>query len=162
MVENITRIRVRERIPDSVFDHADQVEVIDIETRGLDRPDERGKIYKKRRRCGRWIIFSQGKNWLHCGRSRFGVWQEQVKHIAEEERSVQGELDYHTGEHILVCISAAQSMQSDPCGGEIGVCIPLPVYRIVCGNVGDAGGRCQTKEKLRQHIGLRRRWEQRS
>ena len=31
------------RIPDSVFDHADQVEVIRHRTRGFDRPDERGK-----------------------------------------------------------------------------------------------------------------------
>lgn len=46
LVGSITHIEVRERIPDSVFDHADQVEVIDIEPEELlDRMKE-GKIYK--------------------------------------------------------------------------------------------------------------------
>ena len=35
LVGSITHIEVRERIPDSVFDHADQVEVIDIEPEDL-------------------------------------------------------------------------------------------------------------------------------
>ena len=32
-----------------------------------------------------------------------------VNHIAEEERYAMGEMDYHTGEHVLVCISPSPS-----------------------------------------------------
>ena len=34
---------------------------------------------------------------------------DRVNRIAQEERSLQENQDYHTGEHILVCISAAPS-----------------------------------------------------
>ena len=46
LVGSITHIEVRERIPDSVFDHADQVEVIDIEPEDLLARMKEGKIYK--------------------------------------------------------------------------------------------------------------------
>ena len=73
---------------------------------------------------------------------------ERVKHIAEEERSVQGELDYHTGEHILVCISAAQSnAKVIRAAARLAYAFRLPVHRIVCGDIGDAGGRYPDKRK---------------
>lgn len=34
---------------------------------------------------------------------------DRVNHIAEEERYAMGEMDYHTGEHVLVCISPSPS-----------------------------------------------------
>ena len=34
---------------------------------------------------------------------------DRVNRIAEEERSLQENQDYHTGEHVLVCITAAPS-----------------------------------------------------
>lgn len=46
LVGNITHIDVRERIPDTVFDHADQVEVIDIEPEDLIQRMKEGKIYQ--------------------------------------------------------------------------------------------------------------------
>lgn len=45
LVGSITGIQVRERIPDYVFDQADQVEVIDIEPDDLIRRMKEGKIY---------------------------------------------------------------------------------------------------------------------
>ena len=32
-----------------------------------------------------------------------------MNRIAEEERNIMGDMEYHTGEHVLVCISAAES-----------------------------------------------------
>ena len=109
VVENITRIRVRERIPDSVFDHADQVEVIDIEPEDLIDRMKEGKIYKKTQAMRALDHFFRREKLAALREITLRRMAERVKHIAEEERSVQGELDYHTGEHILVCISAAQS-----------------------------------------------------
>ena len=47
LVGSITHIDVRERIPDTVFDHADQVEVVDIEPEDLIERMREGKIYRK-------------------------------------------------------------------------------------------------------------------
>ena len=47
LVASITHISVSERIPDSVFDSADQVELVDIEPDDLIVRLQSGKIYKK-------------------------------------------------------------------------------------------------------------------
>ena len=47
LVGNISGIRVKETVPDRVFDEADQVEVVDIEPDDLIDRLKEGKIYKK-------------------------------------------------------------------------------------------------------------------
>ena len=47
VVAGITRVQVQERIPDAVFDEADQVELVDIEPDELLERLKRGKIYHK-------------------------------------------------------------------------------------------------------------------
>ena len=50
---------MQERIPDFVFDRADQVELVDIEPQEpLERLKE-GKVYRPGRRITPWIIFSR-------------------------------------------------------------------------------------------------------
>lgn len=44
---SITHVRVSERIPDRVFDQADQVELVDISPEELQKRLEEGKIYRK-------------------------------------------------------------------------------------------------------------------
>ena len=51
-------------VPDKVFDHAEQVEVIDIEPEELIERMKEGKIYEPHRRNVLWRIFSEEKNWL--------------------------------------------------------------------------------------------------
>ena len=67
LVGSITHIDVRERIPDTVFDHADQVEVVDIEPEELIERMKEGKIYRKEQ-ADRALtrIFSEEKS---CGSS---------------------------------------------------------------------------------------------
>lgn len=48
IVASITGVIVRERIPDSVFDRADQVELVDIEPDDLIERLNKGKIYKEK------------------------------------------------------------------------------------------------------------------
>ena len=47
IVASITHVRVSERIPDRVFDQADQVELVDISPEELQKRLEEGKIYRK-------------------------------------------------------------------------------------------------------------------
>ena len=49
VVQNITKITVRETVPDYIFDHADRVKLIDIEPEELLRRFEEGKIYSPER-----------------------------------------------------------------------------------------------------------------
>ena len=49
VVRNITKVGVRETIPDAVFDHADQVELIDFEPDELLKRFKEGKIYRPER-----------------------------------------------------------------------------------------------------------------
>ena len=46
-VASITEIVVRERIPDSIFDNADQVELIDIEPQDLINRLNTGNVYRQ-------------------------------------------------------------------------------------------------------------------
>ncbi|MCH3118846.1 two-component sensor histidine kinase, partial [Listeria monocytogenes] len=49
IVEGITKVAVRETIPDYVFDEADRVTLIDIEPDELLKRREQGKIYQPER-----------------------------------------------------------------------------------------------------------------
>ena len=80
---------------------------------------------------------------------------ERVKHIAEEERSVQGELDYHTGEHILVCISAAQSnAKVIRAAARLAYAFRRQFTGLYVETSAMQEADVQTKEKLGQHIEL--------
>ncbi|MFV0528352.1 MAG: DUF4118 domain-containing protein [Lachnospiraceae bacterium] len=49
VIENITRIKVQETVPDSIFDSAEDIKLIDIEPEELLRRFEAGKIYRAER-----------------------------------------------------------------------------------------------------------------
>ena len=55
IVASITKIIVRERIPDRIFDEAEQVELVDIEPSDLVTRLSEGKIYQKEQ--ADWAIF---------------------------------------------------------------------------------------------------------
>ena len=57
IVESITRIKVNERIPDHIFDDADDVKLVDIEVDDLLIRLEEGKIYPKIEQNVPWNIF---------------------------------------------------------------------------------------------------------
>ncbi len=46
VIENITKVRVRETVPDYIFDRAEKIELVDIEPDELLRRLEGGKIYR--------------------------------------------------------------------------------------------------------------------
>ena len=53
MVASITGVTVRERVPDHLFDDADQVELVDIEPEELIDRFMPGRSIRKRRQIGR-------------------------------------------------------------------------------------------------------------
>ena len=109
LVGTITHIEVRERVPDRIFDHADQVEVIDIEPEDLIRRMQEGKIYQKQQAQRALDHFFRREKLAALREITLRRTADRVNRIAEEERNIMGDMEYHTGEHVLVCISAAES-----------------------------------------------------
>ena len=109
IVGNITQIEVRERVPDTIFDHADQVEVIDIEPDDLIDRMKEGKIYRAQQAERALQNFFRREKLAALREIALRRTADRVNRIAEEERSLQENQDYHTGEHVLVCITAAPS-----------------------------------------------------
>ncbi len=108
MVSSITGIIVRERIPDHVFDEADQVELVDIEPNDLLERLRSGKIYGKdaARQALRWFFTVENLTALREIALRRCA--DRVNRRTEEARIRRGG-DYHTDEHILVGLSSSPS-----------------------------------------------------
>lgn len=68
-VASITGILVRERIPDSTFDQADQVELVDIEPAELLERLASGNVYREDQAQRATVNFSRWKISPHCGKS---------------------------------------------------------------------------------------------
>ena len=100
---NITHIEVRERIPDCVFDQADQVEVIDIEPDELIARMKEGKIYEALQAERALANFFRREKLVALREITLRRVADRVNRMAEEERNALGYREYHTGEHILAC-----------------------------------------------------------
>lgn len=109
IVGNITNIQVRERIPDSVFDHADQVEVIDIEPEDLIERMKEGKIYQEAQVERALQNFFREEKLVALREIALRRTADRVNRIAKEERNAMGSMHYYTGEHVLTCVSPASS-----------------------------------------------------
>lgn len=106
VIADITGHQVRERIPDSVFDHADQVEMVDIE------PEELLERLGPGRGAG-----SEGAGGGSCActqevltalrRLALRRLADRLERLTGSARSGNG--GYHADEHILVCLSSSPS-----------------------------------------------------
>lgn len=104
LVTSITRIQVKERIPDSVFDSADQVEVVDIEPDDLIKRLKEGKVYKENQAQRAMENFFAREKLIALREIALRRMADRVNRLAEEERP-SGDREYFVGEHILTCIS---------------------------------------------------------
>ena len=113
VVASITGISVRERIPDSVFDSADQVELVDIEPDDLIDRLNKGKIYNGEQAQRALINFFTKEKLIALREIALRRTADQVNRIAvktEKQSGDQAENNPHyTNEHILVCLSSASS-----------------------------------------------------
>ena len=107
-VASITGVLVRERIPDSVFDQADQVELVDIEPAELLERIASGNIYREDQAQRAAVNFFTVENLTALREIALRRCADRVNLLTENAR-IQSQGDYHTDEHILVCLSSSPS-----------------------------------------------------
>jgi len=108
VVAQITRIRVRETVPDSVIDRADEIELIDITPADLIKRLNEGKIYlPKTAQRAIENYFSPGNltalRELALRRTAQRVDDQLLTHM--QAHAIKG--PWGAGEKVLVCVSAA-------------------------------------------------------
>ncbi|MBO5278082.1 MAG: sensor histidine kinase KdpD, partial [Lachnospiraceae bacterium] len=108
IVAAITGIMVSERVPDSVFDNASQVELIDIEPQELMERLQSGNVYREGHAKTAAENFFQIENLIALREIALRRCADRINTLSEEARIRTGG-DYHTDEHILVCLSPAPS-----------------------------------------------------
>lgn len=105
IVASITQVFVRERIPDYIFDEADQVEFIDIEPHDLLERLKEGKIYKKNE-------VRKAMNHFFTENHLISLREIALRRCADRItiRSIENHQEESAPtEHILVCISPSPS-----------------------------------------------------
>ena len=110
VIARITQIRVRETVPDSVLDRADDIEVIDLSPEDLIKRLHEGKVYvpQQAERAVRHF-FSTGNltalRELALRRTAQRVDEQLLSHM--REHAISG--PWPAGERVLVCVSEAPS-----------------------------------------------------
>ncbi|WP_058301574.1 sensor histidine kinase [Gorillibacterium timonense] len=106
IVQGITQVHVRETIPDSIFDQADKVKLIDIEPEELLKRLDEGKVYRpERARVATEHFFTQ-QNLRLLREIAMRKAADRVSHDPGPERRYA---DKSAGVKLLVCISASPS-----------------------------------------------------
>ena len=108
IVASITGVIVRERIPDSMFDNAEQVEFVDIEPTELIERLNDGKIYNKLQTRSALKNFFVIENLVALREIALRRCADRITRISEKNRVIQGN-NYYVDEHILVCLSSSPS-----------------------------------------------------
>lgn len=108
VVASITEVVVRERIPDSIFDHADQVELIDIEPQDLIERLSMGNVYRENQAKQAVENFFTVENLTALREIALRRCADRVNILTENAR-IKNNGDYYTDEHILVCLSSSPS-----------------------------------------------------
>ena len=106
LVESITQISVSERIPDSVFDSADQVELVDIEPSDLIVRLQSGKVYQKRQAFRALNNFFTIDN---LAALREIALRRTADRLSRKAQKTGNETTSKAGEHILICLSSSPS-----------------------------------------------------
>lgn len=109
VVAFITGVSVRERIPDSVFDNADQIELVDIEPDDLIDRLNKGKIYRKEQAQRALSHFFTKKKLVALREIALRRTADQVNRVAVQDSEPSKNSIPYTNEHILVCLSSAPS-----------------------------------------------------
>ena len=109
IVASITGVYVRERIPDSVFDSADQIELVDIEPDDLIERLYKGKIYHEEQAQQALSHFFTKENLTALREIALRRTADQVSRVAVQNSKPSTKSFPYTHEHILVCLSPAPS-----------------------------------------------------
>lgn len=109
VVARITRIRVRETVPDSIIDHADEVEVVDLTPEDLIQRLKEGKVYVPHQAERAIRHYFQPGNLtalreLALRRTAQRVDEQMVNYM--RAHAIAG--PWEAGERVLVCVNEAQ------------------------------------------------------
>ena len=104
VVSSLTGVTVSERVPDRVFDTADEVELIDVEPAELIERLQAGKIYRTRQAERALAHFFSRENLVAL---REIALRRTADRLSRAERA--GGAAPRAGEHILTCLSGAPS-----------------------------------------------------
>ena len=107
-VAAITGTLVRERIPDSVFDEAHQVELVDIEPSELLERMAGGDICREDQAEDTAANIFTAENLTALREIALRRCADRLNLLTESAR-VRSWSDYHTDEHILICLSSSPS-----------------------------------------------------
>lgn len=105
LVASITGITVNERIPDSVFDEADQVELVDIEPKELIERLMEGKVYQVKQAEQALGHFFTVQNLVALREIALRRCADRVNRMMEQTDGKTNRL--LIDEHILVCLSSS-------------------------------------------------------
>jgi two-component system sensor histidine kinase KdpD len=109
VVASITGIAIRERIPDSIFDSADQIELVDIEPEDLIDRLQKGKIYREEQAKKALSNFFVKEKLINLREIALRRTADQVNRFALQNRESTKDSGSYANEHILVCLSSALS-----------------------------------------------------
>lgn len=106
MVAGITGIIVHERIPDRIFDDADQVELVDIEPADLLERMRAGLVYRTQQAERAQENFFTEANLTALREIALRRCADRTGRLTEAARVMENR-GFYTSEHILVCVSPA-------------------------------------------------------
>lgn len=106
LVCSITGIAVNERIPDHIFDRANQVELVDIAPDELVKRLQAGKVYRERQARQALQNFFTAENLAALREIAMRRTADQLNRTALQEGKGKSA---KAGEHILICLSSAPS-----------------------------------------------------
>ena len=106
LVASITHIAVSERIPDSVFDYAEQVELVDIEPDDLIERLQAGKVYREKQAIRALENFFTKENLAALREIALRRTADRLNRNAQKEGQDRAA---RAGEHILICLSGSPS-----------------------------------------------------
>ncbi len=106
VVQDITKVNVRETVPDYIFDSADKVKLIDIEADELLRRFEEGKIYRPERAETALNNFFTKENLCLLREIAMRKAADRISHENKNERRMT---EKAAGIKLLVCVGASPS-----------------------------------------------------
>lgn len=109
VVASITGITVHERIPDSVIDSADRIELVDIEPDELIDRLHKGKIYREGQAQRALAHFFTKEKLIALREIALRRTADKVEQTAAQNGEPTKESGTYANEHVLVCLSSAPS-----------------------------------------------------
>lgn len=106
MVADITKVQVKETVPDDIFEHAEQIKLIDIEFDELLRRLEQGKIYQPERARTAMQNFFTKENLRLLREIALRKAADRISHANQNERRLS---DKMANVKLLVCIGPSPS-----------------------------------------------------